>query len=78
MTRRPDPGAGVFDTLLVQAGEPVALAAHLERLAASVRELYDASYLLAYVATAARGKGDITAKSIVESGRALCRRSTGV
>jgi para-aminobenzoate synthetase/4-amino-4-deoxychorismate lyase len=38
---RPDPRAGVFDTLLVQEGEPVALAAHLARLATSVRELYD-------------------------------------
>ncbi len=41
MSGRPDPEVGVFDTLLVQAGEPVALAAHLARLAASVRELYD-------------------------------------
>ena len=41
MTARPDPGAGVFDTLLVQAGVPVALDAHLARLAASVRVLYD-------------------------------------
>ncbi len=41
MSGRPDPRAGVFDTVLVQAGEPVALAPHLARLAASVRELYD-------------------------------------
>ena len=41
MSGRPDPRAGVFDTLLVQAGEPVALAPHLARLATSVRELYD-------------------------------------
>ncbi len=41
MSGRPDPRAGVFDTLLVQAGEPVGLAAHLARLATSVRELYD-------------------------------------
>ena len=40
MTRVPDPAAGVFDTLLVQAGVPVALDAHLQRLAASVGELY--------------------------------------
>ena len=41
MSGRPDPRAGVFDTLLVQAGRPVALAPHLARFAASVRELYD-------------------------------------
>ena len=40
MTGLPDPAAGVFDTLLVQAGAPVALDAHVRRLAASVRELY--------------------------------------
>ncbi len=43
MSRRPDPAAGVFDTLLVQGGAPVALDAHLGRLAASVRTLYDAA-----------------------------------
>jgi len=41
VSSRPDPQAGVFDTLVVQAGEPVALAPHLDRLATSVRELYD-------------------------------------
>ncbi len=38
--RRPDPRAGVFETVLVRDGEAVGLDAHLERLAASVRELY--------------------------------------
>jgi para-aminobenzoate synthetase/4-amino-4-deoxychorismate lyase len=38
---RPDPDVGVFDTLLAQDGEAVALAPHLARLATSVRELYD-------------------------------------
>jgi para-aminobenzoate synthetase/4-amino-4-deoxychorismate lyase len=38
---RPDAAAGVFDTLLVQDGRPVAPAAHLARLAASVFQLYD-------------------------------------
>jgi len=38
----PDPGRGVFETLLVQAGEPVAPALHLERLARSLRDLYRA------------------------------------
>lgn len=37
-----DPGHGIFETVLVLAGEPVALAAHLRRLARSLRELYDA------------------------------------
>ena len=37
----PDPRTGVFDTLLVQAGTPVALGPHLSRLATSVRALYD-------------------------------------
>jgi para-aminobenzoate synthetase/4-amino-4-deoxychorismate lyase len=41
VSRRPDPAAGVFDTLLVQGGAPVALDDHLARLAASVRALYD-------------------------------------
>lgn len=37
---RPDPNAGVFETLLVVDGRPVELDAHLARLAASVAELY--------------------------------------
>jgi len=41
--REPDPGRGVFETLLVRAGEPVALGAHLERLAGSLRDLYSAN-----------------------------------
>jgi para-aminobenzoate synthetase/4-amino-4-deoxychorismate lyase len=36
----PDPGSGVFDTLLVRDGEPVALRAHVDRLADSVVRLY--------------------------------------
>jgi len=43
VTRRPDPRAGVFDTLLVQGGAPVALNAHLRRLVASVRDVYGAT-----------------------------------
>jgi len=38
--RRPDPRAGVFETILVRDGRPVALERHLARLAASVAELY--------------------------------------
>jgi para-aminobenzoate synthetase / 4-amino-4-deoxychorismate lyase len=37
---RPDPAAGVFSTILVRDGVAVDLAAHLDRLRASVRELY--------------------------------------
>jgi para-aminobenzoate synthetase/4-amino-4-deoxychorismate lyase len=37
---RPDPAAGVFETLRVADGRPVALEAHLARLAASARALY--------------------------------------
>jgi anthranilate/para-aminobenzoate synthase component I/branched-subunit amino acid aminotransferase/4-amino-4-deoxychorismate lyase len=37
---RPDPVRGVFETLCVAAGRPVALELHLKRLAGSVRELY--------------------------------------
>jgi para-aminobenzoate synthetase / 4-amino-4-deoxychorismate lyase len=37
---RPDPGRGVFTTVLVRDGAPVDLPAHLERLRESVRELY--------------------------------------
>jgi para-aminobenzoate synthetase/4-amino-4-deoxychorismate lyase len=37
---RPDPARGVFSTMLVRDGEAVDLAAHLDRLRASVREVY--------------------------------------
>jgi para-aminobenzoate synthetase / 4-amino-4-deoxychorismate lyase len=37
---RPDPALGVFETLLVVAGRPLELDAHLDRLAASLEELY--------------------------------------
>jgi para-aminobenzoate synthetase / 4-amino-4-deoxychorismate lyase len=38
-----DPGAGVFETMLVLAGRPVELDAHLERLATSLAALYGAA-----------------------------------
>jgi para-aminobenzoate synthetase/4-amino-4-deoxychorismate lyase len=41
--QRPDPAMGVFDTMLLEHGRPVALEEHLERLAASVNELYGAT-----------------------------------
>jgi para-aminobenzoate synthetase / 4-amino-4-deoxychorismate lyase len=37
---RPDAAMGVFSTMLVRDGEPVDLAAHLDRLRASAREIY--------------------------------------
>jgi para-aminobenzoate synthetase/4-amino-4-deoxychorismate lyase len=40
-TPRPDPAAGVFETLLAEHGYPVALEGHLARLAESTAALYD-------------------------------------
>jgi para-aminobenzoate synthetase / 4-amino-4-deoxychorismate lyase len=40
---RPDPALGVFETVLVLDGVPVALEQHLDRLAASVQQLYGAA-----------------------------------
>jgi para-aminobenzoate synthetase / 4-amino-4-deoxychorismate lyase len=37
---RPDPALGVFETVLVEDGRPVALEPHLDRLASSMRSLY--------------------------------------
>jgi para-aminobenzoate synthetase/4-amino-4-deoxychorismate lyase len=37
---RPDPAAGVFETILIADGEPVALERHLARLERSTRKLY--------------------------------------
>ncbi len=39
---RPDPGLGVFETVLVEHGRPVGLERHLARLAGSVRAVYGA------------------------------------
>jgi len=38
--RKADPTEGVFETLLIAAGEPIELPAHLARLGASAEELY--------------------------------------
>src|ERR1700709_2296469 len=40
--QRPDPARGVFETMLVLAGEPVELEAHLDRIEASLAALYGA------------------------------------
>lgn len=42
VTPRPDPGLGLFETMLVVGGRPVELDAHLERLAAGLRRVYEA------------------------------------
>ena len=39
--RRPDPGRGLFETLRVEAGEPLRAAAHLARLERSAAALFD-------------------------------------
>jgi para-aminobenzoate synthetase / 4-amino-4-deoxychorismate lyase len=40
---RPDAGAGLFETVLVLGGRPVALGLHLHRLASSARDVYGAT-----------------------------------
>ena len=37
---RPDPAQGIFETLLVRAGQPLELELHLERLARSLETVY--------------------------------------
>ena len=66
--RRPDPALGVFDTLLVEEGRPVALERHLARLGASVEALYGA----ALPATLAIGVGAAAAEAAA-LGRARLR-----
>jgi para-aminobenzoate synthetase / 4-amino-4-deoxychorismate lyase len=58
---RPDPRAGVFETLLIADGRPLALEAHLARLAHSVRVLYD------------RPLGACLADQLLEAARGLDR-----
>jgi len=60
----PDATAGVFDTLLVQGGRPVAAQAHLARLTTSVLEVYDVRL----------DHTDLTDRvSVAAAGRALAR-----
>lgn len=56
---RPDPADGVFETILVFEDRPIELEAHLARLAASVRALYDVELpdLRDLVRARARGGG---------------------
>jgi para-aminobenzoate synthetase/4-amino-4-deoxychorismate lyase len=50
---RPDPAGGVFETILVRGGQPLALEAHLERLVASARVLYGSVLDISALASAA-------------------------
>ncbi|HYJ22800.1 MAG TPA: aminotransferase class IV [Solirubrobacterales bacterium] len=43
----PDPAQGLFETVLILDGEPVALTAHLDRLAAGLATLFDATLPMA-------------------------------
>ena len=60
---RPDPSLGVFETVLVEDGCPVALEQHLERLAASVAELYGAALPSTVLAGARAAAAEVTARS---------------
>ncbi len=50
----PDPGRGLFETILLAAGRPVGLESHLARLTASARALYGTEPAVAELAAAAR------------------------
>jgi len=59
---RPDPGLGVFETVLVEHGRPIGLEQHLARLAASMSALYGAALprtLLAGAQAAAAERADL-------------------
>lgn len=55
---RPDPGLGVFETVLVQDGRPVALEQHVARLQASVRALYGGALPATVLAGARAAAGE--------------------
>jgi para-aminobenzoate synthetase/4-amino-4-deoxychorismate lyase len=60
---RPDPALGVFETVLVDDGRPVALEQHLARLAASVSGLYGAALPPAVEAVARAAAGETRERS---------------
>jgi para-aminobenzoate synthetase / 4-amino-4-deoxychorismate lyase len=72
---RPDPGLGVFETVLVLDGVPVALEQHLERLAASVQQLYGAALpptvLAGATAAAAQTRGRSRLRVLADPGGAV-------
>lgn len=55
----PDPARGLYETVLIAAGQPVALERHLARLAASARELFGAEPPATLAAEAARTSAGI-------------------
>ena len=63
---RPDPAVGVFETILVEGGRPLALAEHLARLESSARVLYgrelDREALVAGARTACEAVGERPAR----------------
>jgi len=67
--RRPDPAMGVFDTMLVEHGRPVAPELHLRRLADSLNEVYGA----ALPPTLAAGVQMAAAEATSPDGRARLR-----
>ena len=60
---RPDPALGVFETVLVEGGRPVALEQHLGRLATSVAELYGAALPSTVLAGARAVAAETTGRS---------------
>jgi para-aminobenzoate synthetase / 4-amino-4-deoxychorismate lyase len=56
---QPDPRRGVFETLLVRGGEPVALDAHLARLARSLEALYGQQLPAGAASEAERAAADV-------------------
>jgi para-aminobenzoate synthetase / 4-amino-4-deoxychorismate lyase len=68
---RPDPGSGIFTTMLVRDGAVVDLGAHLERLRSSVRELYGRGLqddLPSRATAAARGHARARLRVVVAGG----------
>jgi para-aminobenzoate synthetase/4-amino-4-deoxychorismate lyase len=81
----PDPRKGIFETLLVVAGEPVELEAHLARIASSARELYGGELpeharelLLAHSAPLALGRVRMTLTPRAQNGLGVEVRATRV
>ena len=75
----PDPSRGLFETLLIVRGRPIELDAHLDRLAASVAQVFGAALppLALDVDRAARGMdlGRLRVQVGPEGGQLRCRAS---
>lgn len=74
LPERPDPGLGVFDTLLVRDGHAVDLGAHVARLTHSVQELYgvraDAAELAGRIASDVGGLRTARVRTTYDPGSA--------